>query len=163
MVRKKHEPPSTEQLAFYVPGFEATAIREVAKARGLTVSQWLREAAQWNLVREGRRAAPAEEEAYIRAVFRDVFAGVNFAAIAAEACLLMMRQWILDQLIAGDDLPAALAQEKVTLMVDDAMAQATTLFTDPSIQQLFSWHHQDPEALPGIFRMQPTEDDDEEA
>ena len=152
MGHKKIRSTGTEQLAFYVPQVEAAAIRELADARGLTVSQWLREAAQWNLVREGRRAAPAEEESYIREVFRDVFAGVNFAAITAQATLMLQQEREATTIAAAEGLPPELAQKKAALLVQKAILDATALFTHPTIQQEYSWVQRDPDAVPGLFR-----------
>ena len=160
MPRKGRSPTAAQQLAFYVPASEASAIRAVAEARGLTVSRWLREAAQWNLVREGRRQAPAEEEAYIRTVFKDVFAGVNFAAIAAQTSVLLIRQQLVDQLMTVDRLPSPLAEEKATLMMDEALLNATAIFAHPQIQQDYSWHHRDPDAIPGLFRQSAATDEE---
>lgn len=139
-------------LKTHVPEAEALAVQQSAAARGLSVAEWLREAIQWNLVREGRRAAPAEEEAYIRAVFRDVFAGVNFAAITAQATLLLQQQREADAIAAAEGLPAELAQEKADLRVQKALLDATALFTHPTIQQEYSWVHGDPDAVPGLLR-----------
>lgn len=143
---------ATRLLKTHVPETEAIAVQQSAEARGLSVAQWLREAIQWNLVREGRRAAPAEEEAYIRAVFRDVFAGVNFAAITAQATLLIQQQREAEAIAAGEGLPPELAQQKAALRMQKAVLEATVLFADPVIQQEYSWIHGDPDAVSGLFR-----------
>lgn len=158
MGRKKKQVATTEQLAFYVPQAEATAIREVAALRGLSLSQWLREAAQWNLIREGRRAAPAEEEAYIREVFRDIFAGVNFAAITAHAVLLLLQQREVRELTAAEGLPESLARERVALAVEAVIRQATEIFTHPALQQDYSWVRHDPDTISGLFRYDTFDD-----
>lgn len=139
-----------------VPEAEAVAVRQSAEARGLSVAQWLREAIQWNLVREGRRAAPAEEEAYVRAVFQDVFAGVNFAAITAQATLLLQQQREAEAIAATEGLPPELAQEKANLRTQQAILDATTLFAHPTIQHEYSWVQRDPDAVTGLFRYDDT-------
>ncbi|MCY0884981.1 MAG: hypothetical protein OWV35_03750, partial [Firmicutes bacterium] len=124
----------------------------VARARGLSVSGWVREAMQWNLVREGRRAAPAEEQAYIREVFRDVFAGVNFAAVMAQAVLLCWERQRIEALQATEGLPPELARERAQLEVEGAVLEATELFAHPEIQQQYSWFWRDPDTVPGRFQ-----------
>lgn len=139
-------------LKTHVPEGEAIAVQQSAEARGLSVAQWLREAIQWNLVREGRRAAPAEEEAYIRAVFRDVFAGVNFAAITAQATFLLQQQREAEAIAIADGLPPELAQQKAALRAQKAVLDATTLFADPVVQQEYGWVQSDPDTVTGLFR-----------
>ena len=153
----------TVRLEIYVPATEAGVVRQVAKGRGLSVSRWLREAIQWNLVREGRRHAPAAEEAYIRTVFQDVFAGVNFAAIAAQAVLLLLKQQEQDRLIHEGQLPAPLAQQKMDLLAEEALLHAAEIFANPMIQQEYSWHQRTPDAVPGIFRQAVAGDGEEAA
>ena len=147
---------ATRLLKTHVPEGEAIAVQQSAEARGLSVARWLREAIQWNLVREGRRAAPAEEEAYIRSVFRDVFAGVNFAAITAQATFLLQQQREAEAITATEGLPPELAQQKAALRAQKAVLDATSLFASPVIQQEYSWVQGDPDAVTGLFRFEDT-------
>ena len=75
----------------------------------------------------------------------------NFAAIQAQAVLILLREWRKEDIQKAEGLPEDLARQKVQGDMDEALALAVTVFEDPRVQQRYAWvtRPESPEDLPG--------------
>ena len=82
----------------------------------------------------------------------------NFAAIQAQAVLILLREWRKEDIQKTEGLPEDLARQKVELDCDEALALAAAVFEDPRVRQRYAWvtRPESAEDLPGWL----TEDDE---
>ena len=83
----------------------------------------------------------------------------NFAAIQAQAVLILLKEWRKADIQKTEGLPEDLARQKVELDCDEALALAAAMFEDPRVQQRYAWvtRPESPEDLPDWL----TEDDED--
>ena len=83
----------------------------------------------------------------------------NFAAIQAQAVLILLKEWWKADIQKTEGLPEDLARQKVELDCDEALALAAAMFEDPRVQQRYAWvtRPESPEDLPDWL----TEDDED--
>ena len=65
--------------------------------------------------------------------------GANFAAIHAQAVLILLREWRKADIKRQEDLPENLARQKVQGDVEDALAESIRTFEDRRIRQQYAW------------------------
>ena len=63
----------------------------------------------------------------------------NFAAIHAQAVMILLQEWRKADIQKAEGLPEELARQKVQCDVNDATALAEEIFEDPRIQQRYVW------------------------
>ncbi len=63
----------------------------------------------------------------------------NFAAIQAQAVLILLREWRKEDIQKTEGLPESLARQKVQCDVDDALAASIQVFEDPQVCQRYAW------------------------
>ena len=63
----------------------------------------------------------------------------NFAAIQAQAVLILLKEWRKEDMKRQEGLPEELARQTVQCDVDDAIAESIRTFEDPRVRQQYAW------------------------
>ena len=135
----------------------AQAVAVLAKARGQSTADYIRQAIQRQLIWDG---VHMEESAWQQAIERGthkVSIAANFAAIQSQAIMILLKEWRKADIKKTEGLPEELARQKVQVDMDEALALAAAVFEDPRVQQRYAWvtRPESPEARPDWL----TEDD----
>ena len=139
----------------------ADRIRTFAKQKGMSLNQYMRRA----LINQIQVDAVDWPTGHLRKVVEEgtekTTTAANFAAIQAQAVLILLKEWKKAQIMRTEGLSEDLARQWVQLDVDDALAESIRTFEDPRVRQQYAWvERPSEEDLPG-WLTDPDDDSEE--
>ncbi len=114
------------------------AVRHITKARNQPISDYLRDAVRLKLMVDGVGMNAATLRQVIQNANTPLTESANFAAIHATATLVFLREFAQATFLA-QGLPEHLAQEKATVLMDNALDEAVNTFENPQNRVQFGW------------------------
>ena len=127
----------TERLVVDLPPDHAATIKLIAKGRGLTVSDWLREQIAAGLVLHGIKVSPTALSESIRLGFTRQFSDARAAAIKSQALLYVVSK-MLEQSYLAEGVTPELAQKAAQAEIASAEADAEYVLSDPAVIQMYA-------------------------
>ena len=139
----------------------ADMVRTFAKQKGMSLNQYMRRA----LINQIQVDAVDWPTGHLRKVVEEgtekTTTAANFAAIQAQAVLILLKEWKKAQIMRTEGLSEDLARQWVQLDVDDALAESIRTFEDPRVRQQYAWvERPSEEDLPG-WLTDPDDDSEE--
>ena len=140
----------------------AQTVTMLAKTRGQSTADYIRQAIQRQLIWDGVHMEDSAWQQAIERGTRKVSIAVNFAAIQSHAIMILLKEWRTADIEKAESLPEALARQKVQGDMDEALALAVAVFEDPRVQQRYAWvtRPESPEDLPDWLTDAVIVDDD---
>ncbi|PSR23319.1 MAG: hypothetical protein C7B43_20210 [Sulfobacillus benefaciens] len=117
----------------------ADMVRTFAKQKGQSLNQYMQraltnqiqvDAVDWPTGHLGQVVEQGTEKTTVAA---------NFAAIQAQAVLILLKEWRKEDMKRQEGLPEELARQTVQCDVDDAIAESIRTFEDPRVRQQYAW------------------------
>ena len=117
----------------------ANMIRTFAKQKGMSLNQYMQraltnqiqvDAVDWPTGHLRRMVEQGTEKTTVAA---------NYAAIQAQAVLILLKEWRKEDKKRQEGLPEELARQTVQCDVDDAIAESIRTFEDPRVRQQYAW------------------------
>ena len=128
---------TTERLRVDLPPDHIATIKLIAKSRGLTVSDWLREQIAAGLVLHGIKVSPTALSESIRLGFARQFSDARAAAIKSQALLYLMRK-LLEQSYLAEGFTGELAEKAAIAEVESAETDAEYVLSDPAVIAMYA-------------------------
>lgn len=117
----------------------ADMVRTFAKQKGMSLNQYMQraltnqiqvDAVDWPTGHLRRMVEQGTEKTTVAA---------NFAAVQAQAVLILLKEWRKEDMKRQEGLPEELARQTVQCDVDDAIAESIRTFEDPRVRQHYAW------------------------
>jgi hypothetical protein len=117
----------------------AAIVRAMAGRRGLSLNRYVRLALTHQLQVDVVNWPTGHLRKVVEEGTEKTTTAANFAAIHAQATLILLKEWRKADIQRVEGLPEDLARQKVQLDVDDALAMALEVFEDPRVRQQYAW------------------------
>ncbi len=135
--QKKTDSKPTDSLILRLDPDHIATIKLIAKSRGLTVSDWLREQIAAGLVLHGIKVSPTALNESIRLGFTRQFSDARAAAIKSQALLYVVSK-MLEQSYLAEGVTPELAQKAAQAEIASAEADAEYVLSDPAVIQMYA-------------------------
>lgn len=117
----------------------ADMIRTFAQQKGMSLNQYMRRA----LINQIQVDVVNWPTGHLRQVVEHgtekTTVAANFAAVQAQAVLILLRAWRKEDIERQEGLSEDLARQHVQLDVEDALAASLRAFEDPRVRQQYAW------------------------
>ncbi len=117
----------------------AQAVSTLAQTRGQSVADYIRQAIQRQLIWDGAQMDYNALRQAIEHGTEKTTVAANYAAIQAQAVLILLKEWRKEDKKRQEGLPEELARQTVQCDVDDAIAESIRTFEDPRVRQQYAW------------------------
>lgn len=158
--RKRNPNGSSHEVKLRLPLDLVQSMRMLASARNQSLNAYALRALRNQILTDG---ASMESDTVLRLVeqgSQHISRGVNYAAVTAQATLLLVKQLLLERRLA-DGLPRDIAEGQVEALADAAMAEAEAVYADPRTRAAYAWvEREDPEAFAERLLEGVAEDED---
>ena len=135
--QKKTDSKPTDSLILRLDPDHIATIKLIAKSRGLTVSDWLREQIAAGLVLHGIKVSPTALSESIRLGFARQFSDARAAAIKSQALLYVLSK-MLEQSYFAEGVTPELAKKAAQAEIASAEADAEYVLSDPAVIQMYA-------------------------
>ena len=117
----------------------ANMIRTFAEQKGMSLNQYMRRALTNQIQVDAVDWPTGHLRQMVEQGTEKTTVAANFAAIEAQATLILLKEWRKADIQRVEGLPEDLARQKVQLDVDDALAESLRAFEDPRVRQQYAW------------------------
>jgi hypothetical protein len=117
----------------------ADVVRAMAGRRGLSLNRYVLQALTHQLQVDVANWPTGHLRQMVEQGTEKTTVAANFAAIHAQAVLILLKEWRTDTLQRTEGLPEDLARQRVQLDVEDALAESLQAFEDPRIRRQYAW------------------------
>ncbi|MCL6562175.1 MAG: hypothetical protein K6U87_04125 [Firmicutes bacterium] len=161
MSREKTRKRKTgDAYLLHLPPELRAAAQHIAEARDQTLADYIRRAVRTQVLIDG---TGMESDTVLRLVEEGterISRGTNFAAVASQATLLLVKQLLLERRLAAG-LPRDIAEGQVDALADAAVTEAEAIYSDPRTRAAYAWvEREDPEAFAERLLEGVAEDED---
>ena len=117
----------------------AAIVRAMAGRRGLSLNRYVRLALTHQLQVDVVNWPTGHLRKVVEEGTEKTTTAANFAAIQAQAVLILLKEWRKEDMKRQEGLPEELARQTVQCDVDDAIAESIRTFEDPRVRQHYAW------------------------
>ena len=117
----------------------ANMIRTFAKQKGMSLNQYMQRALTNQIQVDAVDWPTGHLRHMVEQGTEKTTVAANFAAIQAQAVLILLKEWRKEDKKRQEGLPEELARQTVQCDVDDAIAESIRTFEDPRVRQQYVW------------------------